>query len=54
MGEWCRNETLCSRLTELRPDVYTGWASEQLFAALKPHGVTVGSIGRRIDGKPVT
>ncbi|MGW4638030.1 cell division protein FtsK [Sphaerisporangium sp. NPDC004334] len=51
-GAW--NETLCARLIELRPDIYTGWASEQLTTALKPHGVTVASIGRRIDGKPVT
>ncbi|MET9241070.1 cell division protein FtsK [Nonomuraea sp. NPDC003709] len=51
-GAW--NETLCGYLSELRPDVYNGWASEQLTTALKPHGVTVASIGRRIDGKPVT
>ncbi|MEV5892883.1 hypothetical protein [Nonomuraea fuscirosea] len=48
------NEALCTRLTELRPDVYTGWKSEQLTSALKPHGIRVGDIGRRIDGKPVT
>nr|WP_176573511.1 cell division protein FtsK [Nonomuraea pusilla] len=48
------NEALCSRLAELRPDFYAGWKSEQLTAALKPHGVTVGDIGRRIDGKAVT
>ncbi|MFI7109686.1 cell division protein FtsK [Nonomuraea sp. NPDC050227] len=48
------NEALCTRLTELRPDVYTGWKSEQLTSALKPHGLRVGDIGRRIDGKPVT
>ncbi|GAB2955931.1 cell division protein FtsK [Nonomuraea fastidiosa] len=48
------NEALCSRLAELRPDFYTGWASEQLTSALKPHGVPVQAIGRRIDGKPVT
>ncbi|MBB6556989.1 cell division protein FtsK [Nonomuraea rubra] len=51
-GAW--NETLCGYLSELRPEVYTGWASEQLTTALKPHGVTIVSIGRRIDGKPVT
>ncbi|MFC5831656.1 hypothetical protein ACFPZ3_48075, partial [Nonomuraea insulae] len=48
------NETLCTRLAELRPDFYTGWASEQLTTALKPHGVPVQAIGRRIDGKAVT
>ncbi|WP_228010965.1 cell division protein FtsK [Nonomuraea phyllanthi] len=48
------NETLCSRLAELRPDFYTGWASEQLTTALKPHGVPVQAIGRRIDGKAIT
>lgn len=48
------NEILCGYLNELRPDTYKGWASEQLTTALKPHGVAVGQIGRRIDGKPVT
>jgi S-DNA-T family DNA segregation ATPase FtsK/SpoIIIE len=48
------NETLLDRLIDYRPDTYTGWKSEQLTAALKPHGVAVGQIGRRIDGKPVT
>lgn len=48
------NEALCSRLTELRPDTYAGWKSEQLTSALKPLGLRVGDIGRRIDGKPVT
>ncbi|WP_220040053.1 cell division protein FtsK [Nonomuraea aridisoli] len=48
------NEALCARLTELRPDVYTGWKSEQLTSALKPYGLKVGDIGRRIEGKPVT
>ncbi|GAA4593734.1 FtsK/SpoIIIE domain-containing protein [Planotetraspora phitsanulokensis] len=48
------NELLCSRLAGMRPEVYGGWKSEQLTAALKPHGVKVGDIGRRIDGKPVT
>ncbi|MER7500669.1 cell division protein FtsK [Nonomuraea pusilla] len=48
------NEVLCARLTELRPDFYTGWQSEQLTTALKPHNVMVQAIGRRIDGKAVT
>jgi S-DNA-T family DNA segregation ATPase FtsK/SpoIIIE len=48
------NQVLCSRLAELRPDVYEGWESETLTTALKPYGVSVTDIGRRIDGKPVT
>lgn len=48
------NEALCSRLIELRPDFYTGWKSEQLTSAIKPYGVIVGDIGRRIDGKAIT
>ncbi|TYB56853.1 cell division protein FtsK [Nonomuraea sp. PA05] len=48
------NETLCTRLAELRPEVYGGWQSEQLTTALKPHGVKVTDIGRRVNGKPVT
>ena len=49
------NETLCTLLAELRPDVYAGWEAAQLTTALKPHGaVTVLDVGRRIDGKPVT
>jgi DNA segregation ATPase FtsK/SpoIIIE, S-DNA-T family len=48
------NETLIDRLTHYRPDVYTGWKPAQLTAALGTHGVKVGQIGRRIDGKAVT
>jgi S-DNA-T family DNA segregation ATPase FtsK/SpoIIIE len=48
------NETLCARLADLRPDAYAGWGSAQLTAALKPHRVKVGDVGRRIDGKAVT
>lgn len=47
------NDTLLPLLAELRPDVYTGWRPEQLTAALKPHGVDVTQIGRRVDGKTV-
>ncbi|KDA44965.1 cell division protein FtsK [Frankia sp. BMG5.23] len=50
--EW--NETLVRRLADLRPDVYTGWESAQLTAALKPHRITVADVGRRIDGRPTT
>jgi DNA segregation ATPase FtsK/SpoIIIE, S-DNA-T family len=38
------NETVVARLAELRPEVYGGWAGEQLTAALKPHGVSVGQV----------
>jgi DNA segregation ATPase FtsK/SpoIIIE, S-DNA-T family len=44
------NETLIERLSELRPDVYTGWQPVQLTSALSTYGVTVGQIGRRVDG----
>ncbi|WP_220449748.1 hypothetical protein, partial [Nonomuraea longispora] len=48
------NAVLCERLAELRPEVYGGWRSEQLTSALKPFGVKVGPIGRRVDGKKHT
>ncbi len=48
------NETLIERLADYRPDVYGGWKPEQLTAVLKPHGVPVGQIGRRVDGKAIT
>ncbi|MEO3876670.1 cell division protein FtsK [Nonomuraea sp. B12E4] len=48
------NAELCEKLAELRPQVYGGWRSEQLTSALKPLGVKVGPIGRRIDGKKHT
>lgn len=47
------NETLLERLTSLRPDVYGKWEPAQLTAALGNHGVKVGQIGRRIDGRTV-
>ncbi|GLY26826.1 hypothetical protein [Kineosporia sp. NBRC 101731] len=48
------NESLLTALTELRPEIYDTWERDQLTAALKTHGVPVGQIGRRIEGKPVT
>jgi len=36
------SETVAARLAELRPDVYGGWKPEQVAAALKPFGITVG------------
>ncbi|WKK26970.1 cell division protein FtsK [Streptomyces olivoreticuli] len=46
------NETVAARLAELRPDVYGGWAAEQLTSALKPYGVrTVQLWGTTEDGK---
>ncbi|PLW71562.1 cell division protein FtsK, partial [Streptomyces sp. DJ] len=47
------NETLAERLAELRPEVYDGWAAEQLTTALKPFGIETVQIGRRVDGKVV-
>jgi DNA segregation ATPase FtsK/SpoIIIE, S-DNA-T family len=38
------NQTVVARLAELRPEVYGGWEAEQLTAALKPHGVSVGQV----------
>ena len=48
------NETLIELLTAYRSEIYAGWKPAQLTAALSTHGVKVGQIGRRIDGKPVT
>jgi S-DNA-T family DNA segregation ATPase FtsK/SpoIIIE len=55
------NETVVDRLAELRPEVYGTWAGMEpdaktahLTAALKPHGIKTGQVGRRIGGgKPV-
>ncbi|MGW7514622.1 cell division protein FtsK [Streptomyces sp. NPDC054796] len=47
------NELLAERLAELRPEVYEGWAAEQLSAALKPLGIDTVQIGRRVNGKVV-
>ncbi|WP_405890271.1 cell division protein FtsK [Streptomyces sp. NBC_00133] len=54
------SETVISRLAELRPEVYGTWKDDagewdaaRLAVALKPHGVKVVQIGRRIDGKVV-
>jgi S-DNA-T family DNA segregation ATPase FtsK/SpoIIIE len=38
------NQTVVARLAELRPQVYAGWEAEQLTAALKPYGITVGQV----------
>jgi S-DNA-T family DNA segregation ATPase FtsK/SpoIIIE len=38
------NQTVVARLAELRPDHYGGWEAEQLTAALKPYGVSVGQV----------
>ncbi|GIG58877.1 cell division protein FtsK [Longispora fulva] len=49
------NDTLTTRLAEMRPEIYEGWASEQLTAALKPHpGIKVTDVGKRVEGKAVT
>jgi S-DNA-T family DNA segregation ATPase FtsK/SpoIIIE len=47
------SETIVARLAELRPALYTGWAPDQLAAALKPHGVSTTQVwGRTDDGRP--
>jgi S-DNA-T family DNA segregation ATPase FtsK/SpoIIIE len=33
-----------ARLAELRPEAYGGWEAEQLTAALKPYGISVGQV----------
>jgi S-DNA-T family DNA segregation ATPase FtsK/SpoIIIE len=38
------NETVVTRLGELRPTVYVNWDVEQLTLALKPYGVRVGQV----------
>jgi DNA segregation ATPase FtsK/SpoIIIE, S-DNA-T family len=38
------NETVVTRLAELRPEVYGRWDAEQLTFALKPYGITVGQV----------
>lgn len=46
------SETVTARLAELRPDIYGGWAPEQLATALKPLGVATGQVwGTTADGK---
>ncbi|UUN27669.1 cell division protein FtsK [Streptomyces sp. FIT100] len=52
------NETVVERLAELRPEVYGEWAqmsgeeqTAHLTAVLKPYGISVGQVGRRIDSK---
>jgi DNA segregation ATPase FtsK/SpoIIIE, S-DNA-T family len=38
------NQTVVARLAELRPEAYRGWEAEQLTAALKPYGISVGQV----------
>ncbi|WP_405971679.1 cell division protein FtsK [Streptomyces sp. NBC_00988] len=45
------SETVVARLADLRPEVYDGWDSDALAAALKPRGVSTVQVGRRIEGK---
>ncbi|MDI5971886.1 FtsK/SpoIIIE domain-containing protein [Streptomyces sp. SL13] len=47
------SDTLTTALAVLAPERYEGWEPEQLSSALKPHGVTVVQVGRRVDGKVV-
>ncbi|MEY9934270.1 S-DNA-T family DNA segregation ATPase FtsK/SpoIIIE [Catenulispora sp. GP43] len=48
------NETIVTALAALRPEIYDGWESAQLTAALKPFGVPVVDVGKRINGTPTT
>ncbi|MEV6527724.1 cell division protein FtsK [Longispora sp. NPDC051575] len=55
------NETVVDRLAELRPDAYGPWAdlepdrkTAQLTAAVKPYGIRVADVGKRVEGKAVT
>ncbi|RXS83785.1 cell division protein FtsK [Streptomyces sp. TM32] len=52
------NETVIDRLAELRPERYGEWGqmtgadkTAHLTAALKPYGIKVRQVGRRIDGE---
>ncbi|MEV7622657.1 cell division protein FtsK [Actinoplanes sp. NPDC089786] len=36
------SETVAARLAELRPETYGEWKPEQIAAALRPYGITVG------------
>ncbi|MEU7201414.1 cell division protein FtsK [Streptomyces sp. NPDC045470] len=54
------NDTTVDLLAELRPEVYGPWAglepaekAAQLTTALKPHGISTGQVGRRVNGKTV-
>ncbi|MEO3839887.1 cell division protein FtsK [Streptomyces sp. B22F1] len=46
------NESVLARLADLRPEVYGEWNTDQLTAALRPHGIrTVQVWGTTEDGK---
>jgi S-DNA-T family DNA segregation ATPase FtsK/SpoIIIE len=38
------------RLTDIRPDVYSGWTPTQLATALKPHGVPTTQVWGQLEG----
>jgi len=44
------SESVTERLADAHPDLYGGWAAEQLAAALKPLGIETVQISRRLDG----
>ncbi|MFE7131924.1 cell division protein FtsK [Streptomyces sp. NPDC057638] len=44
------NEVVVARLEELRPEVYGGWTSEQLTAAVKPYGIRTGQVWGTTEG----
>ncbi|MFJ2957060.1 cell division protein FtsK [Streptomyces sp. NPDC087270] len=45
------SEDIVTRLAELRPEVYTGWTTEQLAAAVKPYGIRTVQVWGTADGK---
>lgn len=49
------NERIATRLTELRPEVYSGWKGENVTSALKPHGIRTRDVaGTTDDGTRTT
>ncbi|MFI2367285.1 cell division protein FtsK [Streptomyces sp. NPDC018833] len=49
------NERIATRLAQLRPDVYSGWETENVTSALKPHKVTTqGTAGTTDEGERTT
>ncbi|WP_443033969.1 cell division protein FtsK [Streptomyces sp. CA2R106] len=45
------SEDIVARLAELRPEVYTGWTTEQLAAAVKPYGLRTVQVWGTAEGK---
>lgn len=45
------SEDIVTRLAELRPEVYAGWTTEQLAAAVKPYGLRTVQVWGTAAGK---